>query len=133
MELNLVRTLDEDTRVSSFNLLLFFSTGPCMYVCTCTNKVFTSSSPVQVENAPKKSREAKLVKLADKLYNLRDLQRETPQGWEEERVQQYYVWAGEVVEGLLGTNDRLEKELETLLKTRNVKLNRDDDGKQKAV
>ena len=30
---------------------------------------------LQVVNAPKKSREAKLVKLADKLYNLRDLDR----------------------------------------------------------
>ena len=30
---------------------------------------------LQVVNAPKKSREAKLVKLSDKLYNLRDLDR----------------------------------------------------------
>ena len=30
---------------------------------------------LQVVNAPKKSKEAKLVKLADKLYNLRDLER----------------------------------------------------------
>ena len=30
---------------------------------------------LQVVNAPKKSKEAKLVKLADKLYNLRDLDR----------------------------------------------------------
>ena len=30
---------------------------------------------LQVVKAPKKSKEAKLVKLADKLYNLRDLER----------------------------------------------------------
>ena len=36
---------------------------------------------LQVLNAPNKSREAKLVKLADKLYNLRDLKRCTPQGY----------------------------------------------------
>ena len=35
---------------------------------------------LQIVNAPHKSREAKLVKLADKLYNLRDLKRCTPQG-----------------------------------------------------
>ena len=35
---------------------------------------------LQVINAPHKSPEAKLVKLADKLYNLRDLNRCTPTG-----------------------------------------------------
>lgn len=35
---------------------------------------------LQVEHAPHCSREAKLVKLADKLYNLRDLNRCTPVG-----------------------------------------------------
>lgn len=35
---------------------------------------------LQIENAPHKSREAKLVKLADKLYNLRDLCNEAPEG-----------------------------------------------------
>lgn len=34
----------------------------------------------QVEHAPHCSRQAKLVKLADKLYNLRDLNRCTPAG-----------------------------------------------------
>ena len=33
---------------------------------------------LQVVLAPKKSHRAKLVKLADRLYNLRDLQRGTP-------------------------------------------------------
>ena len=33
---------------------------------------------MQVVLAPKKSQRAKLVKLADRLYNLRDLQRGTP-------------------------------------------------------
>uniref|UniRef100_A0A3B4WDF4 Guanosine-3',5'-bis(diphosphate) 3'-pyrophosphohydrolase MESH1 n=1 Tax=Seriola lalandi dorsalis TaxID=1841481 RepID=A0A3B4WDF4_SERLL len=36
---------------------------------------------LQVEHAPHCSRQAKLVKLADKLYNLRDLNRCTPVGW----------------------------------------------------
>ncbi|KAJ3209740.1 Guanosine-3',5'-bis(diphosphate) 3'-pyrophosphohydrolase MESH1 [Entophlyctis luteolus] len=36
---------------------------------------------LQIETAPSKSKEAKLVKLADKIYNLRDLSREAPVGW----------------------------------------------------
>lgn len=35
---------------------------------------------LQVEHAPHCSHQAKLVKLADKLYNLRDLNRCTPEG-----------------------------------------------------
>lgn len=38
---------------------------------------------LQIEHAKTASREAKLVKLADKLYNLRDLERCTPDGWTE--------------------------------------------------
>merc|ERR1711953_394455 len=55
---------------------------------------------LQVENAPKKTKEAKLVKLADKLYNLRDLNRCTPKDWDEERAQNYFIWAKQVVSGL---------------------------------
>ena len=35
---------------------------------------------LQIEHAPHASHRAKLVKLADKLYNLRDLRRVTPKG-----------------------------------------------------
>ena len=83
---------------------------------------------LQVETAPKKSKEAKLVKLGDKLYNLRDLQRATPTEWSEERVQEYYEWAGEVVSGLLGTNAKLEEELEKILSSRGVSLKTEQDG-----
>lgn len=77
---------------------------------------------LQVVTAPGKSREAKLVKLADKLYNLRDLQRQTPIGWTEERVQQYHEWAAQVVAGLVGTNAALEKALEEVLSVKGVKI-----------
>ncbi|XP_028256877.1 guanosine-3',5'-bis(diphosphate) 3'-pyrophosphohydrolase MESH1 [Parambassis ranga] len=76
----------------------------------------------QVEHAPHCSRQAKLVKLADKLYNLRDLNRCTPVGWTAERVQEYFVWASEVVKGLRGTNSALEQKLEELFKQRGVQL-----------
>ena len=83
---------------------------------------------LQVETAPKKSKEAKLVKLADKLYNLRDLERQTPKGWSEDRVQEYFKWAGEVVSGVLGTNDQLEGQLEKILSSRGVSLKKEEDS-----
>lgn len=45
---------------------------------------------LQIEHAPNLSREAKLVKLADKLYNLRDLKKSIPIGWTSERVTEYF-------------------------------------------
>ncbi|XP_032415954.1 guanosine-3',5'-bis(diphosphate) 3'-pyrophosphohydrolase MESH1 [Xiphophorus hellerii] len=77
---------------------------------------------LQVEHAPHCSRQAKLVKLADKLYNLRDLNACTPVGWSAERVQEYFVWAAEVVKGLKGTNSALEEKLEDQFKQRGVQL-----------
>ena len=40
--------------------------------------------------------QAKLVKLADKLYNLRDLERTIPRGWTEERKLEYFFWSAKV-------------------------------------
>ncbi|XP_029933159.1 guanosine-3',5'-bis(diphosphate) 3'-pyrophosphohydrolase MESH1 [Myripristis murdjan] len=77
---------------------------------------------LQVEHAPHRSHQAKLVKLADKLYNLRDLNRCTPRGWAAERVQEYFVWASQVVRGLRGTNAALEEKLDELFKQRGVEL-----------
>ncbi|KAM3925449.1 guanosine-3',5'-bis(diphosphate) 3'-pyrophosphohydrolase MESH1 [Leptodactylus fuscus] len=74
----------------------------------------------QIEHAPHCSHKAKLVKLADKLYNLRDLNRSTPKGWSEERVAEYFQWAFQVVNGLRGTNVVMEKHLDQLFKERGV-------------
>ncbi|NXF01055.1 MESH1 pyrophosphohydrolase, partial [Smithornis capensis] len=75
---------------------------------------------LQVERAPSCSHRAKLVKLADKLYNLRDLNRCTPQGWSAERVQEYFRWAARVVSGLRGTSAALEGALQRLFEERGV-------------
>ena len=60
------------------------------------------------------------MKLGDKLYNLRDLNRVTPEGWTKERVTEYFHWAHKVVEGLKGTNEVLERELYKLFVQRGV-------------
>lgn len=75
---------------------------------------------LQVVNAPKKTPGAKQVKLADKLYNLRDLNRCTPDGWDEERVVNYFKWAKQVVDGLRGANAALESKLDELFLARGV-------------
>ncbi|NXV28421.1 MESH1 pyrophosphohydrolase, partial [Rissa tridactyla] len=75
---------------------------------------------LQVERAAGSSPRAKLVKLADKLHNLRDLNRCTPAGWTQQRVQEYFRWAAQVVAGLRGTSPPLEAELRRLFEERGL-------------
>jgi guanosine-3',5'-bis(diphosphate) 3'-pyrophosphohydrolase len=62
----------------------------------------------QVDHAPHLTREAKLVKLADKIANLRDVANSPPKGWPLERRQEYFDWARRVVDGLRGVHPKLE-------------------------
>src|SRR5690349_2409291 len=55
---------------------------------------------LQIENAQHMSREAALVKLADKICNLRDVAVNPPAGWSVERRIEYFDWAMAVVNGL---------------------------------
>ncbi len=64
---------------------------------------------LQVVKAPKSSREAKLVKLADKICNLRDVAGSPPAHWPLERRQAYFEWAKDVIAGLRGTHEKLER------------------------
>ena len=64
---------------------------------------------LQVEHAASISREAKLVKLADKICNLRDVALRPPAGWDLQRRREYFDWAKSVVDRLRGAHPRLEK------------------------
>jgi len=64
---------------------------------------------LQVARARHSSENAKLVKLADKICNLRDMAARQPAGWPLERKRQYFEWAKEVVEQLRGTHPELER------------------------
>jgi len=69
----------------------------------------TERKRLQVVNAATISQRAKLVKLADKICNLRDISRSPPTGWSLERQQAYFDWAGAVVDGLRGAHPELER------------------------
>jgi GTP diphosphokinase / guanosine-3',5'-bis(diphosphate) 3'-diphosphatase len=63
----------------------------------------------QIDHAPHISRQAKLVKLADKICNLRDILDSPPADWSSERKREYLDWAEQVIAGLRGTHPRLEQ------------------------
>ena len=62
----------------------------------------------QIDHAPQLSDEAKLVKLADKICNLRDILASPPAGWSRERKREYFDWAKNVIDGLRGAHPQLE-------------------------
>jgi guanosine-3',5'-bis(diphosphate) 3'-pyrophosphohydrolase len=64
---------------------------------------------LQIEHAPTISAAAKLVKLADKICNLRDIAASPPEKWSLERKQAYFDWAKAVVDGLRGGHSELEQ------------------------
>jgi len=65
---------------------------------------------LQVKNAPKKSDRAKMLKVADKIANLRAIldPQTAPPSWPLQRKQAYFEWARQVVEGCRGQNTRLD-------------------------
>jgi GTP diphosphokinase / guanosine-3',5'-bis(diphosphate) 3'-diphosphatase len=63
---------------------------------------------LQIEHAAELSRPAKLVKLADKICNLRDMASSPPADWPLERRREYFDWARAVVDRLRGVHPRLE-------------------------
>jgi GTP diphosphokinase / guanosine-3',5'-bis(diphosphate) 3'-diphosphatase len=63
---------------------------------------------LQIEHAPKLSRQAKTVRLADKICNLRDTLTQPPVGWNIARCREYFEWAKKVIDGVRGTNAALE-------------------------
>ena len=52
----------------------------------------------QIEHAARASHDAKLVKLADKICNLRDVSSRPPKDWSLRRKQEYFDWAKQVVD-----------------------------------
>lgn len=63
---------------------------------------------LQIVHAATISQPAKLVKLADKICNLRDMSQTPPADWPLSRQQAYFDWAKAVVDQLRGTHRGLE-------------------------
>ncbi len=68
----------------------------------------------QVEHAPHLSPGAQLIKLADKISNLRGVLNSRPVGWDEPRCREYFEWARRVINGLQSPNPVLLAEFEAV-------------------
>jgi guanosine-3',5'-bis(diphosphate) 3'-pyrophosphohydrolase len=70
---------------------------------------------LQIEHAPHLSTRAQLVKLADKISNVRGVTETPPADWSLARRREYLDWTEQVVAGLRGCNAPLEALYDQLL------------------
>lgn len=108
----------EDCGVNSDELTMLFGTATTGFVLEVTDDKSLPKAhrkELQVEHAPHLSDGAKIVKLADKISNIRDVLENPAKDWELERRQGYVVWGERVVAGLRGVNDGLEARFDELV------------------
>jgi guanosine-3',5'-bis(diphosphate) 3'-pyrophosphohydrolase len=114
----------EDTETTTAELEAVFGpeiTGIVLEVTDDKSLPKDERKRLQIEHASNASLKARLVKLADKICNLRDLQTSPPADWSPERKHAYFVWASQVVAGLRGTHMGLEAVFDALLLERDSK------------
>lgn len=101
----------EDTETTKEELTELFGERVCGFVLEVTDD---KSLPdrvrkrLQIEHAPHLSVEAKQIKLADKISNIRDIFENPPLDWGEARRCEYVEWGIAVAAGLRGVNRDLE-------------------------
>ncbi|ORX94316.1 guanosine-3',5'-bis 3'-pyrophosphohydrolase MESH1-like protein [Basidiobolus meristosporus CBS 931.73] len=107
----------EDTETTLDELTKVFGAEVSKLVEECTDDKHLSKDErkrLQIVTAKSKSEKARRVKLADKLSNLRDLQRVAPVGWTKERVQEYFIWAKNVTDECAGACPKIEEQLKEI-------------------
>lgn len=111
----------EDTETTADELELEFGSKIAAIVMEVTDDKSLAKDvrkQNQVDHAPHISFEAKLVKLADKICNLRDMRVAPPADWSDERKQEYFAWAARVIDGVRGTHAGLEAIFDGLIAAR---------------
>jgi guanosine-3',5'-bis(diphosphate) 3'-pyrophosphohydrolase len=111
----------EDTETTPDELERLFGAGVAGVVAEVTDDKSLPKAErkrLQIEHAPHLSRGAKLVKLADKLCNVKDVAEDPPKDWPLARRQEYFDWAKAVVDGLRGVNALLEAKFNQLYASR---------------
>ncbi|MFQ5487290.1 MAG: HD domain-containing protein [Gammaproteobacteria bacterium] len=101
----------EDTETTAGELSRAFGEAICRIVLEVSDdKQLTGEERKrrQVETAAAVSDKAKLVKLADKICNLRDIAISPPVGWSLARRQCYFDWAKAVIDRMRGIHPCLE-------------------------
>lgn len=109
----------EDTNTTADELRLVFGNTIASMVLEVTDDTSANKQTrkdLQVQHAPHLSDGAKLVKLADKIANLRDVAHNPPHDWNLTRRREYFDWAGRVIDGLRGAHAALEAKFDEIVR-----------------
>ena len=101
----------EDTELTMELLTSEFNPRIASYVAEVTDDKsmsYDERKAAQIQKAPGLSFGARLIKIADKIANVRTLTPEYPLGWDLERKKNYVLWAQKVVEKIRNTHPVLE-------------------------
>jgi guanosine-3',5'-bis(diphosphate) 3'-pyrophosphohydrolase len=101
----------EDTNTTHDEIEIVFGHEIANIVAECSDdKTLTKvqRKQAQIDKAAKISQKAKLVKVADKIANVSDIDGAPPAGWSLERKREYFDWAKQVVDRMRGVHAVLE-------------------------
>lgn len=115
----------EDTETTSEEITSFFGAKVAGMVLEVTDDKSLPKQvrkQKQVEHAPHLSEGAKLIKLADKISNIRDVVENPPSDWNDKRRLEYAEWGVKVIDGVRGTNKELEDYFDSIIETARQKF-----------
>ena len=115
----------EDTETTPDEITERFGDTACGYVLEVTDDKALPKArrkELQIEHAPHMSPGAKVVKLADKISNIRDVIENPAVDWDTDRRREYVEWGVRVVAGLRGANAHLEAHFDQLVLTAHREL-----------
>ena len=102
----------EDTETTEDELIAEFGRDIGRIVMAVTDdkdiKDKQERKQLQIDHASGISEPAKLIKLADKISNLRDIANDPPADWNLQRRRKYFDWAKQVIDQLRGVHPGLE-------------------------
>ena len=105
----------EDTGVTKEELAQAFGTDVAELVVELTDDKKLPKAErkrLQIVNAPKKSIRAQVIKVADKISNLRGILSSPPTDWSIQQQRDYFEWGKQVVDGLTAPNQKLKAEFD---------------------
>ena len=107
----------EDTDTTREELIELFGTDVADLVAELTDDKSLPQAVrkrLQIEHAPRLSARAQIVKLADKISNVRSILSSPPVNWSLERRLEYMAWSRRVVSALSAPNPILKREFEMI-------------------
>ena len=109
----------EDTETTPKELENEFGKKVCQYVLEVSDDMTLSKEErklKQIEHAKYLSEGAALIKLGDKISNLKDVINNPPDDWSLSRRKEYLVWAEKVIDNCPKVNDKLENRFKEIVK-----------------